>query len=70
MRSKSSDEVTSVKPRTYNAVEQQHNVRCFVVKTKVYDSEIVVSIKNIKVFDNFFIGYVALTEACCLVENR
>ena len=70
MRSQSVDEVAPVKSLLNYAVEQHHYVAHFVLKSQVYDAEIIVGIQLVEVFNHLGVGDVALAEARCLVEYR
>ena len=52
-----------------DAIEQYHDVGHLIVNRKVDYLEIVFCIKHVKVFNNFLVGDVSLTERGRLVEN-
>ena len=63
------NEVGSIKAFCQHAIQEQHHLRHLVFQCVVYDIEIVVGIEHVEIFDNLLIGDIALTEACCLVED-
>ena len=63
------NQMTAIEALGQNLVKQNHDVGSLVLDSEVDDSEIVLSIKHIEVFNDFLIRDVALGERCHLVED-
>ena len=70
MRSKSIDEVTTIKSFVDNIIQKNHNVAYLILKSKIDDVEIIVFIKHIEVFYYLLVGDIALRETCSLIKDR
>jgi len=70
VRCQASDEVSTVESLGDNTVEQEHDVAHLVFQGEVYDTEIVLGVEHVKVFEHLLQGDVALTIARHLVEDR
>ena len=70
MFGEAADEQTAIKAFVDGIVEEHHDVAHLILQTQVDDSEIVVGIHHVEVFDHLFISDVPLTEAGSLVEYR
>ncbi len=62
-------EVAAVEPFGNDAVEQEHYLRGVVLEREVHDTEIVVGIEHVKIFNHMLVGDISLAVASRLVED-